>query len=635
MSVTLAKELREAILSMVPPEAEITGIEFEGPRIAIYSRRPEIFLENNEELIKTLVKRIKKRVVIRGDQKIRKEKREAEELIRSIVPGEAGISRIFFNDVTGEVEIEAEKPGYVIGREGVTLRRILTSTGWYPRVARKPPLTSKTVNEIRELYRGRVDDRIRFLREAGHRIYRKLLFKIDYVRIVALGGFQEVGRSAILVQTPESNILLDVGVKPTSNGEEYPYLDAPELDLENLDAVVITHAHLDHCGALPFLFKYGYRGPVYMTEPTMYLMKLLQEDYLKVAEREGRPLPYTYRDIADSLIHTYTLNYGEVTDIAPDVRLTLYRSGHILGASMVHLHIGQGLINIVYTSDFKFGRTRLLESAVNRFPRLEVLIMESTYGGPDDYLPDRETAERMLIDVVKRTFERGGIVLIPVLAVGRAQEILLVLKEAMESKKLPEAPIFIEGMIDEVTAIHTTFPEYLASSIRERIYRNENPFTAPNVNILKQSPSEREEIVNIRPSIIMATSGMLTGGPIMDYLKLLAEDERSSLVFVSYQIEGTLGRRILQGLRKITFFDERGKVETRDLKMEVVRIEGFSGHSDRRQLLGFLKRVNPRPRRVVLNHGEKNKVKELKRYISRSVNVEVLAPQNLEAVRVV
>jgi len=624
-------EIRKVIFENLPKEAEITKIEFEGPRIVIYSKKPHIFFNNNEETIKNIVKILKKRIVVRGDPDTRLNERRAEKIIREIVPEEAGLYAIYFNNITGEAEIEAEKPGYVIGKDGQTFKAILAKTLWYPKVSRKPPISSRTITEVRELYRSKAEERLNFLRDLGLSIYRTQLFKDDYVRIIGLGSFQEVGRSAILVQTPESRILLDSGVKTTSNGDEFPYFDVDELDVEKLDAVIITHAHLDHCGMLPYLYKYGYRGPVYMTEPTLHLTKLLLEDYLKIAEKDGRPLPFTQRDIADAVLHTYTLDYGEVTDIAPDARLTLYRSGHILGSAIVHLHIGNGLINIVYTGDFKFARTALLDPAIYKFPRVEVLLMESTYSGYEDILPNRVEAEMILSEIVVRTFRRRGVVLIPVLAVGRAQEVLLVLKRAMDKKIIPEAPIFIEGMINEVAAIHTTFPEYLSQEIRELVYRGENPFTAPNVIILKGE--ERESVVNTRPSIILATSGMLTGGPVLEYLRLLADDDKSSLVFVSYQVEGTLGRKILQGLKKLTFIDNRGKLEVRNLKMEIHRVEGFSGHSDRRQLLGYLKHISPQPKKVILNHGEKTKMMDFARYVRKQFNYDVYTPRNLDAIR--
>lgn len=627
-------DLRRKIFELIPPEGAVTKIEFEGPRIAIYTKNPGVFLSEEEKLIKDIVKTIKKRIVVRADSSARLPPSVTEQEIRRIVPAEAGIKRIHFNEELGEVEIEAEKPGYVIGKSGETRREIFRRTGWHPRILRAPAIQSPTISEVRELLRAHAEERLQLMRQTGERIFRVKLFENNYVRILGLGSFQEVGRSAILVQTPESQILLDAGVKPTSNGDEYPLFEAPEFDLDKLDAVIITHSHLDHCGSLPYLFKYGYRGPVYMTEPTLYLTKLVQEDYLRVARKEGRPLPYSEKDIATSILHTYTLSYGEVTDIAPDVKLTFYRSGHILGGAIAHLHIGEGLVNIVYTGDFKFEHSLMLDAADFKFPRLEVLIMEATYSGKDDVLPGRDEAVKQLIDIVDETIKRNGVVLVPVLAVGRAQEVLLSLRIAMERGQLPQVPIFIEGMIDEVNAIHTVFPEYLNATVSEMIYRKTNPFTAPNVHILKGE--EREEVIESRPCVILATSGMLTGGPVMEYLKLLAEDERSSLVFVSYQIEGTLGRKVLQGLKEISFIDSKGRVELRELRMQVHRVEGFSGHSDRRELLSYLKRVAPTPKKVILNHGEKSKIRAFAKSLERMFpTVEIYVPENLESVRAI
>ena len=627
-------DLRRKIFELIPSEGAVTKIEFEGPRIAIYTKNPDVFLSNEEKLIKDIVKTVKKRIVIRADSSVRLPPPAAEQEIKRIVPAEAGIRKIYFNEELGEVEIEAEKPGYVIGKSGETRREIFRRTGWHPRILRAPAIQSPTISEVRELLRAHAEERLQLMRQTGERIFRVKLFENNYVRILGLGGFQEVGRSAILVQTPESRILLDAGVKPTSNGDEYPFFEAPEFDLDKLDAVVITHSHLDHCGSLPYLFKYGYRGPVYMTEPTLYLSKLVQEDYLRVARREGRSLPYSEKDIATSILHTYTLSYGEVTDIAPDVKLTFYRSGHILGGAIAHLHIGEGLVNIVYTGDFKFEHSLMLDAADFRFPRLEVLIMEATYSGKDDVLPGRDEAVKQLTSIVDETIKRNGIVLVPVLAVGRAQEVLLSLRMAMEQGQLPQVPIFIEGMIDEVNAIHTVFPEYLNATVSEMVFRKTNPFTAPNVHIMKGE--EREEVIESRPCVILATSGMLTGGPVMEYLKLLAEDERSSLVFVSYQIEGTLGRKVLQGLKEISFVDSKGRVELRELRMQVYRVEGFSGHSDRRELLSYLRRVTPTPKKVILNHGERSKIRAFAKSLERIFpTVEIYAPENLESVRAV
>jgi predicted metal-dependent RNase len=229
-------------------------------------------------------------------------------------------------------------------------------------------------------------ERERILRTVGERIFRPKSYEVGDIRMTVLGGAQEVGRSAFLIKTRESSVLLDCGINPGSNRpfEAFPRFDCPEFQIDSLDAVVISHAHLDHCGLTPFLYKYGYDGPVYCSAPTSNLMTMLQLDYLDVASKQGVTPFYDQKDVRECVLHTIPLRYGVVTDIAPDIRLTLHNSGHILGGAMVHLHIGEGLHNIVYTSDYKFARTMLLEAAATEFPRIETVITESTYGGAED-----------------------------------------------------------------------------------------------------------------------------------------------------------------------------------------------------------------------------------------------------------
>jgi predicted metal-dependent RNase len=301
---------------------------------------------------------------------------------------------------------------------------------------------------------------------------------------------------------------------------------------------------------------------------------------------------------------------------------------------MAHLHIGEGLHNIVYTGDFKYGRTRLLEPATYVFPRLETLVMESTYGGPNDVMPSREETEAKLIEIINRTLSRGGKVLIPVLAVGRAQEIMLVLANAVEKKLIPSVPIYIEGMVQESTAIHTAYPESLAREVRDRIlYEDVNPFLAENFVIMTKG-RERLDVVEGEPCIILATSGMLNAGPALEYFKLMAEDERNSLIFVSYQVEGTLGRTVQEGAKEVVVDHVDGKPLTVKVKMEVHTCEGFSGHSDRRQLLRFVERVTPKPHRIILCHGENEKTANLVSSIEKFYKVPVDAPSFLDSIRV-
>jgi predicted metal-dependent RNase len=332
-------------------------------------------------------------------------------------------------------------------------------------------------------------------------------------------------------------------------------------------------------------------------------------------------------------LHTIPLRFGVVTDIAPDIRLTLHNSGHILGSAMSHLHIGEGLHNIVYTGDYKFARTMLLEAATAEFPRVETVITESTYGGSDDVMPSRVEAEEHLTRVVNTTLERKGRVLIPVPAVGRAQEIMLIIDGYMKRGLMKEAPVFIEGMISEATAIHTAYPEYLGRDVRHSILHEEiNPFQSDYFTIVEH-PSVRQGIIEGEPCIVLATSGMLEGGPVIEYFKNWAADPKNTIVFVSYQIEGTLGRRVQKGVSEVTTMDNDGKMAVAQVKLQVESIEGFSGHSDRRQLVAYLMHLKPKPERVFMCHGEKSKINNFANFIDNKAGINAVVPAVLETFR--
>lgn len=627
-------ELSQYILEHVPQEAEVTRIEYEGPTLAVYTKRPEVLVEQSNT-VANIVNVIRKRIVIRSDPSVRLPETEAERISREIITPEAEITDVSFDPSLGEIIIEARKPGLVIGKNGTLLQEIIKRTRWRPHVLRSPPLRSKIITHMRHYLHSETKERERILRSMGERIFRPKIFEVGDLRITGLGGVQEVGRSAFLVQTRESSILLDCGINPGSNRpfESFPRFDNPAFELDSLDAVVISHSHLDHCGLLPFLYKYGYDGPVYCSAPTSNLMTLLQLDYLDVANKQGVNAFYDQKDVREAVLHTFPLRYGVVTDIAPDMRLTLHNAGHILGSSMVHLHVGEGLHNIVYTGDYKYSRTMLLEAATIEFPRAETVITESTYGGIDDLMPSRVEAEERLTSIVNETLQRRGKVLIPVPAVGRAQEIMLVLDGYMKRGLMKEAPVFIEGMISEATAIHTAYPEYLGREVRHSILHDGvNPFQSDYFTIVEH-PNVRQEVIDGEPCIIMATSGMLEGGPVIEYFKGLANNPNNTIVFVSYQIDGTLGRRVQKGLSQATMVNSEGKLDVVDVKLEVEAIEGFSGHSDRRQIVNYITHLQPKPERVIVCHGEKAKCLNMANFLYERFGVQTLVPSIMETIR--
>ncbi len=625
-------EIRQAIVDKIPTQVGITRIEFEGPRLAIYCQKPE-YLQENSHIIGEIAGTIKKRIVIRSDPSVRMGEDQAESIIREIIE-DSGLVQAYFDPTLGEVVLDVEKPGVAIGKNGKNIVEIIKKTHWNPNFKRNPPIPSMTIRQIRGFLYSKSKEREKVLRETGESIFRPKYQNSGDVRITFLGGTRQVGRSAILIKTRESEILMDCGINPGSRNSisSYPRLDVDEFNLSRLDAVVITHAHLDHCGFLPYLYKYGYNGPVYCSEPTSSIMTLLQSDYIDVTRKEGRAPPYSTQDISEVILHTIPLTYGDVTDISPDIRLTLHNAGHILGSSMAHLHIGKGLHNVVYTGDFKYGATALLQPANSYFPRVETLIMESTYGGSDNYSPSRKKTESMFVDVCNRILQKGK-VLIPVPAVGRAQEILMVINKYMNQGDLLQVPVYIEGMISEATGIHTAYPGYLNHEVRDKILEEGiNPFESDYFTVVKQHDL-RDEIVEGGPCIIMATAGMMEGGPVLEYFKRLAPDEDNGIIFVSYQVSGTLGNRIQSGMGSAQIYGNDGKMEIINIKLGTHSVNGFSGHSDRRQLMNYVKRLKPTPRRVFLVHGEKTKCSNLARSISRLRRVRGFSPRLLDTFR--
>ncbi|MCS6784046.1 MAG: beta-CASP ribonuclease aCPSF1 [Candidatus Caldarchaeum sp.] len=625
----LRTELLRYFVSLETAEPAVSRIEYEGPRIAVYTKNRDVF-RDRDKIARELVTLIKKRVVIRPDEELRRPKDETEEIIKRTL-GDG--YRLIFDEPLGEIVIESSDPRITNIDRTEILNHLIEETGWVIRINRDPLMPSKTIDRIKRYSYWNTKEKLEILRNVGERTFRTMTFDSRDVRITVLGAGRQVGRSCLLIQTSESNVLLDCGLSAgaSSSLSFYPRFDVvPDL-IQNLDAIVISHAHLDHVGLVPYLFKYGYRGPVYAVEPSIPLMALEVTDYVSVAGKEGSFAPYGEADIRLALQHSFPLKYGVVTNITPDIRVMFYNAGHILGSAAVHVHVGEGLHNIVYTGDFKYERSTALDPCVSKFPRVETLIMESTYGAtPVPYT--LEQSEAILAEKITSTINRGGKVIIPVPAIGRAQEIMLVLNKLLAEKKLAETPVFLDGLVVEATAIHTAFPDYFTAELQQKLREGENIFLSEYFTPVK-SEQQRQEILETKgPTVVISTSGMLEGGPVLRYLKEFAADENNLLLFVSYQVEGTLGRTLLKGVREITLRNEEGKAEIVNVKMQVEKVDGFSGHSSRQQLINYVRRINPKPRNIVLVHGEEQAVDSLAEALSRITPATIFTPHNLETI---
>jgi KH/beta-lactamase-domain protein len=524
----------------------------------------------------------------------------------------------------GEILIFVEKPSLLVHTaEDFDSVDLVEKTGWKIRV-RKAPQEMSIIRNINKILYNTTNKRIHFYKEVGEKIFRTKLDEITEASLITLGGFGEIGRSSMLLSTHESKILLDCGINITSKDPltSLPRFDITGVGVDEIDAVVLSHAHLDHTGFLPSMFKYGYRGPVYCSEPTLPLMNLLQREYIK--NTGGTTTLYSDKDIDDVIMHTITLSFGTVTDISPDVKLMLSNSGHILGSASIHLHIGNGDHNVVYTGDMKFGKMSSLENASWNFPRVESIIIESTYGGKEDVFPQHGEWDIHLIDSINKTVAGNGKVLIPVSSVGLSQELILLINMYMRAGKIIETKVLVEKIISDTTSICEAYPEYLSKELKHTILGgDESPFRSKQFVTVESNILEKEE-----PAIILAPSSMLIGGPSVEYLGQISEDTKNKLILVSFQATGTPGKIIQDGSRQVIINDRRIKINC-----QVEKIEGFNTHSDYNQLIAYINRLRPKLRRVLVNHGERSKIQNLASSINRIFKVQTQHPLVQEAIK--
>ncbi len=637
-----SEDVFKTIKQMLPSDAEFVKAEFEGPDVVVIVKNIRA-IYSNESMIRNIAVATKKKLIMRSDSSVLMEPEKASEKIKEIVPKEAIIASIHFVPEFSEVYIDSMKPGLVIGKHGSTLKEIAMQTGWLPKVLRTPTIDSETINGVRQLMFSEGKFRKKFLSTIGKKINTPIV-KSEWLKATALGGFREVGRSSLLLETPHSKVMIDCGLspEPSVKGTEandddtnkaFPYLDSANFSIEELDAVILTHGHMDHMGFIPYLYKFGYEGPVYCTPPTSEIAALLLTDYIKLVQRSGGTPLYGVKDIRKMLTHMITRDLDEVTNITDELKLTLHNAGHILGSSTVHLHVGEGMYNIVHTGDMKYGFSRLYDPTRTKYPRIDTLFIESTYGGPHDISPNRKNGERILMDTIKKTIDRNGKVLIPVFALGRSQEMQLVLENYMANNReyKIEAPVYMDGMLLEASAIHTEYPEYLKESLRNRILNNRSPFESEIFEVVKGE--DRDEILERGPAIILASGGMMNGGTSLEYFRRLAEGAANTLIFVGYNSTHSLGRRVQNGLSEVALPDGDNKTVNLKVNLEIQKMDVFSGHSDRRELINFVQHLSVRPKSIYTMHGESHKCEDLARVLGKVAHADARAPMDLDSLR--
>ncbi|HDI74681.1 MAG TPA: MBL fold metallo-hydrolase [Thermoprotei archaeon] len=422
---------------------------------------------------------------------------------------------------------------------------------------------------------------------------------MNEVNITILGGGREVGRAAILVSNSEKKILLDYGVIFEEDKPLFPLHVRPK----ELSAVFLSHAHLDHSGAVPLLYINA-KIPLFTTELTAELSELLIRDFLKIS---GYYVPFEHNELSQMLSNLNCIRYGEDLQLDDDYVVSVRDAGHIPGSSYFIIDVNG--LRILYTGDINPSDTVLLKGAdLGKIGDIDVLISESTYISYEH--PEREYCEKTLIEILEEVLEKGGKVLIPAFSVGRSQEILLVLE-----KYDIEYPIFIDGMARGVIEILVRHPECLRDyRLLER---------ALEKTLIVKDWSDRKKALDM-PSIIIAPAGMLKGGPSLYYAKKIAKDPKSAIIMVSFQAPYTPGRHLLEtGLLP----EISGKVKAR------IEWLDFSSHAGRRQLLETIRKISPQ-KTCIFVHGDYRAVKEALPELEQEYDFEILVPRNGETISV-
>jgi predicted metal-dependent RNase len=332
----------------------------------------------------------------------------------------------------------------------------------------------------------------------------------------------------------------------------------------------------------------------------------------------------TSKEIEDVITHMIALPYAVVTDITPDIRLTLANAGHILGSSIAHLHFGNGDHNLVYTGDFRFGRSLALENAYWNFQRVETLIVESTLGGKEDILQSREETNQKLLELINSCLSRGGSLLFPVPILGQSQELILTLSGFAKAGML-SAKICIEKSIGEASSIYETYMEYLSKEIRQEL-------DGYSINMFKPPKSQIVESKKLRKGshLIISPSSMLTHGPSVGYLGQIYDDPLSAVVFTSQILPNTPAHGLVEGKKNLVIEGKMLNVECR-----VESFVDFTNHSDYGQILAYVKRMKQKLRKVIVNHGDKSKAQNLAGAINRIHRIHTQHPLVEEAVKLV
>jgi metallo-beta-lactamase family protein len=463
------------------------------------------------------------------------------------------------------------------------------------------------------------------------------------MKIKFLGGATSVTGSCHLITTGKYKILLDCGLFQGSNEmDELNWMDF-EFDPTEIDFVLISHAHIDHSGRIPLLVKRGYRGPIYCTDATADLLEIMLRDSAYIHEKEaewknrknqraGKPLVdplYTINDAELALNYIRPVLYDQLLELNDEIQVVFNDAGHILGSAIIEVFVNEkgDYTKIVFTGDIGMNNKPILRDPTI-IKKADYVIMEATYGNRVHNKKYSDIEE--LIDIILKTTKRGGNVIIPSFAVGRTQELIFELNRFYEEhseykKDLDEIMVYIDSpMATSATEVFRRNAQVFDDKTKEYILSGDNPLDFKNLKFTRTSEDSKQLNFDPKPKVIISASGMCEAGRIKHHLKHNLWNPKSSIVFVGYQAEGTLGRSILSGDKNVSIFGEKIHVQA-----EIYNIEGFSGHADKEGLLAWLAAFRIIPYKTFLVHGEAESKIEFAEYVRNTLGYDCIPVQGV------
>lgn len=436
------------------------------------------------------------------------------------------------------------------------------------------------------------------------------------------GGVRGVTGSCFLLETDSVKLLIDCGMFQGErmcggkNFEEFGF------NPEEIDAVFVTHAHFDHTGRLPLLMKRGYKGPIYMTPPTKALSRIILEDALTVmhenAHECGDMVLYDEPDLKAMLAACQGVNYHTQFHPSPDVSVMFHDAGHILGSGFLTID-AEGK-RIVFSGDVGNENVPILP-ATEEIERADVIVSESTYGNRDH--EPAEGRKRSLVEMTTKILNRGGTLLIPAFSIERTQELLYELDELADEGLIPDVPIYLDSPLAiRATEIYREYKHYLRFDRPVESSRDKDFFSFRNLHETLTRDASKRINDDQKAKIIIAGSGMMTGGRILHHLKRYLDDPKSGVLIIGYQAEGTLGRRIQNKEETVTIYNDKI-----DVKAEVKKLSSFSAHADRTRMAQWLNPKEGPAERIFLVHGDPTVKSEFKEFLKDKVNSTVIIPE--------